>query len=97
MAIWADKYAADCMISGDQVADMILAVLDGDDCRSWDNNEYSTRNVMAHAGNQYCRTYDGTAMQVALEIVADYESDNVYGANHTELAMALIARSDDWR
>jgi hypothetical protein len=102
MAVWADRYAADCMIDGDQVAEMIISIMDNDDCSSWDNNEYANvllylYNVMAHAGNDYCRTYEGTALQVAREIIRDYKHDDIFGANHEELARALLARRDEWR
>lgn len=90
MAVWANKYAADCMVSGGQVADMITAVKQGDDCGGWDNNEWANKNVMSHMDNQACRTYSGTPRQVRNDIIRDYRRDNVYGANHEELAKALL-------
>jgi hypothetical protein len=95
MAVYANKYASNIMITGDQVADMLIAVMDGHDASDWDNNMWGKNTT---SSDPSCRDYVGTAYQVAREIVRDYRNDNIYGANHTELAIALIRarKNGEW-
>lgn len=87
MAVYNKKYA--CLSDdGKQVASMLTAVMDGDDTGDWDNNQWG-QGVMSV--DQQTRAYYGTAYQVARAIVRDYQEDNIYGANHKNLAIALIA------
>ena len=94
MAVYADKYAH-MSDDGEQVADMIIAVMDGDNTSRWDNNQWG-EGIM---GDDYCQSYYGTAYQVAREIIRDYKRDNIYGANHEDIAIALIKAKKDglWR
>ncbi len=85
LAVFADKYAHG-YDNGGQLAEDLMALLDGDSCNNWDNNEWGTG---VSNGDEFCRTYSGTPWQVIREILRDYHTDNIYGGNHVHLATQL--------
>jgi hypothetical protein len=86
LAVYSDKYAH-LYDRGSQLADDLMELLNGSDCGGWDNNEWGTGIT---SSDQSCRDYCGTVLQVIREIIRDYNNDNVYGANHANLAEAIV-------
>jgi hypothetical protein len=86
LAVYADKYAH-LYDNGSQLADDLILLRDEGTTDGWDNNEWDTGITRS---DQSCRDYFGTPQQIIDQVVRDYNNDDVYGANHQQLAKQLI-------